>query len=192
MDLINLLFELDELTGMRKLYALSVWLGILLPLVSVLFSGLTDSIELDFDFPMNPFLPLKPSCIMLFLLVFGTSGLLFMDYLSCITTALLSFFLGYAAAGALYALIILPMKKSSEKSRADKISDYIGKEASVSVRIKPHNMGAVNISSKAGSVSFVAMSEDGDDTVYEEGETVEICAVSADSTILTVRRKKYF
>ena len=191
MEWLTLLFQLDELTGFYKLYALSVWLGILLPAVSVLFSGFTDSIELDFDLPINPFLSLKPSCIMLFLLLFGTSGLFFIDTLSSPATFLISFLIGYGAAGLLYAFLLEPMKKSSIRCSAANAKDYIGMEGCVSVRIKPETMGAVNIGTKAGLVSFVARLEEGSDSILDEGEIVEILAINSEHTILTVRKKHF-
>ena len=68
--------------------------------------------------------------------------------------------------------------------------DYIGMEACVSVRIRQNTMGAVNIGTKAGFVSFVAKLKEGDDSVLDEGEIVEILDINSEHTILTVRKKQ--
>ena len=150
MPLQELLLYLQNLSGLQMVYTVSFILGIVLPALSLLLGGLADGLDFDFDFdldglPVGVLLPLKPMCLLLFLLIFGGLGLLLYGRISMEGSLVLASTGGYAAAILLNLFVLRPLKASGEQAAAAKASDLIGCLGRVSARIRPGAMGAVQI-----------------------------------------------
>lgn len=186
----ELLEFLQGLQGLQLAYTVALGLGIVLPALSLLLGGLTDGLDFDFDLDGLDFgvlLPLRPMCILLFLLIFGGLGLLLYGRISPEGSLVLSSTAGYAAAIALNQFVLRPLKASSGQATAAKASDLVGSTGRVAARIRPGGKGAVQIVTKQGIVSYVAQLTDGDETVLEEGQQAQILAVNEQCTVVTVR-----
>lgn len=188
----ELLEFLQGLQGLQLAYAVALGLGIVLPALSLLLGGLTDGLDFDFDLdldglPFGVLLPLRPMCVLLFLLIFGGLGLLLFGRISPEGSLVVSSTGGYAAAIALNQFVLRPLKASSGQAVAAKASDLVGCTGRVAARIRPGGKGAVQIATSQGIVSYVAQLTDGDETVLEEGQQAQILAVNAQRTVVTVR-----
>lgn len=183
---------LQNLSGWPLVYTVALGLGIVLPALSLVLGGLADGLDFDFDLdldglPFGVLLPLKPMCVLLFLLIFGGLGLLLYGRISPEGGLVISSTGGYAAAVLLNLFVLRPLKASGEKAVAVKSSDLVGCLGRVSTRIRPGAMGAVQISTNQGIVSYVAQLEEGMETLLDEGDMAEILAVNEQGTLLTVR-----
>ncbi len=186
----ELLEFLQGLQGLQLAYAVALGLGIVLPALSLLLGGLTDGLDFDLDLDGLPFgvlLPLRPMCVLLFLLIFGGLGLLLFGRISPEGSLVVSSTGGYAAAIALNQFVLRPLKASSGQAVAAKASDLVGCTGRVAARIRPGGKGAVQIATSQGIVSYVAQLTDGDETVLEEDQQAQILAVNAQRTVVTVR-----
>ena len=191
MPLQEVLLDLQNLSGLQMVYTVSLILGIVLPALSLLLGGLADGLDFDFDLdldglPVGVLLPLKPMCLLLFLLIFGGLGLLLYGRISMEGSLVIACTGGYAAAILLNLFVLRPLKASGEQAAA-KAADLIGCLGRVSARIRPGAMGAVQISTSQGIVSYVAQLEAGAERLLDEGELAEIVAVNEQGTLLTVR-----
>ena len=192
MPLQEVLLNLQNLGGLQMVYTVSLILGIVLPALSLLLGGLADGLDFDFDLdldglPVGVLLPLKPMCLLLFLLIFGGLGLLLYGRISMEGSLVIASTGGYAAAILLNLFVLRPLKASGEQAAAVKAADLIGCLGRVSARIRPGAMGAVQISTSQGIVSYVAQLEAGAERLLDEGELAEIVAVNEQGTLLTVR-----
>ncbi len=192
MPLQEFVFWLQNLHGLELVYAVALGIGIILPALSLLLGGLTDGLDFDFDLdlnglPIGVLLPLKPMCILLFLLILGGLGLFLYGRISPEGSLVISSSVGYGAAIGLNLFVLRPMQHSAEQAAAIKAQDLVGCLGRVSTRIRPGAMGAVQISTNQGIVSYVAQLEPDASSLLDEGEMVEILAVNPQGTVLTVQ-----
>lgn len=192
MPLEELFFNLQHLSGLQLVYTVALALGVLLPALSLLLGGLADGLDFDFDLdldglPVGVLLPLKPMCVLLFLLIFGGLGLLLYGRISMEGGLVISSTCGYGAAILLNLFVLRPLKASGQQAAAAKAADLVGCLGRVSARIRPGAMGAVQVSTSQGIISYVAQLEAGAERLLDEGELAEILAVNEQGTVLTVR-----
>ena len=192
MPLEELFFNLQHLSGLQLVYTVALALGVLLPALSLLLGGLADGLDFDFDLdldglPVGVLLPLKPMCVLLFLLIFGGLGLLLYGRISMEGSLVISSTCGYGAAILLNLFVLRPLKASGQQAAAAKAADLVGCLGRVSARIRPGAMGAVQVSTSQGIISYVAQLEAGAERLLDEGELAEILAVNEQGTVLTVR-----
>lgn len=166
----------------------------LFPAVSLALGGIADGLDFDLDFdldmhlPVGVFLPLRPMCIILFLILFGGAGLLLYGRISPEGSLVASSSLGYVSAVLLNFFVLTPMKKSSETAAAMKTEELIGSLCTVTTRIKPGSVGSVQITAKQGVISYTARLDDKTEYVLDEGDLAEVKDVDERKMVLVVGR----
>lgn len=189
MNIHELVNMIDHCSVIGKVYILALMIGLVLPAMNLLFSGITDILHLDFHVDtegvFSDFIPLKPMCILIFLLTFGGFGLLSARYLGDYKSLIVAVLAGYLFALALNLLLIKPMRKKSEGTQ--KIEDFIGEVCEVRVRIKVGSVGSVSIQSKHGIITYAAILAAGEEKEADYGDTVIIADVNSKEDTVIVK-----
>lgn len=180
---------INHCSGIEKIYILAMLVGLFLPAINLLLSGITTIFDIDFNFDTNgslsDFLPLKPMCILIFLLTFGGFGLIANRYLSDGKSLIIAVLAGYIFALTLNILLIKPMSK--ELMKTHRIENLIGESCDVLVRIRVGSVGSVSIKSKYGIITYTAALDTGEDIDADCGDKVKIVGVNSkeDTVIVT-------
>ena len=119
----------------------------------------------------NGLMPLKPSVLASFIIVFGGSGLLFMRIMPPLTAIPLAGLFGAAIAFLFYRLIAVPLSKA-QNTTAVEIQSLIGHMAKVTEKIPQGKYGKITYIVNDSTYTAPAKSEDGKE--IERNTSVEI------------------
>ena len=147
---------------LRNIYIVCLTVGGLYALLSVVFGNLLDldfdfdfDFDFDLDFDLGAFLlPIKPFTIMVFLAVFGGTGLIAQYYLSPAMSLIPAIPAGLLVSGGLYHLIYVKLRKY--ETRADSEADAIMQRAEVVERIMPGGYGKISYVINGNTISGAA------------------------------------
>lgn len=185
----ELLEHISSLRGIQAVYVVAMGLGIVLPLINLALGGIAAVFHIDFDWdfdglPMMDFIPLRPMCILSFMLVFGGVGLVMYENYIWYTGALFGILLGYIVAVILNKCLLVPMRKA--ESKAIKYIELVGKLAKVTVTIDPSKFGEVQISTGTGLMSLIAKTEEGVLESVKAGKSVRILRFDTENKTVIV------
>lgn len=143
-----------DIDRLQTIYLFCVAIGILLPLLNIIFGAFGGVCDLDCDCDGVPgfdsILPLSVHSFSLSVVVFGALGRLVLVFVPIpwvsIATALP---LGIAAGWLLYHFVIQPLKKSLP--RAQSIEDLLWKDGTVKMEIRQDFVGSITVLSATGS-----------------------------------------
>lgn len=167
--------KLDKISIM---YDVFIALGLVLPLLSLIFGGLDSlladfDIDLDGDGDLGP-IPVNLNCFVFSLTVLGcTSKILdylgYYKYISLIIGVILAIIIYFV----IYNLIIVPLKKSNPV--AAKIEDLISKNVRVITTIPIDGIGEIIYTDATGSkITYLAKYRFGD---FEEHKNIKIDSI---------------
>lgn|GEM_PF-1844315 len=178
------------LTGLQAVYMWAMIIGFALPAINVVFSGLAGIIDLeldwDFDFlPDSGFLPLRPACILIFLLVFGGVGTALYGRVAVPVGLAVSGLAGYGCAVALNRFVILPMRRN--RTTTVRQENLVGEYGKVTVRIRPGHVGEVRLITEAGVISYPAVLNKEGVEALDEGDKVLVVDIDTEKVRLIVK-----
>lgn len=166
---------------MLTLFQVCFFVGLGLILISFVFGNLLDITGfdgLDFDFAIfgvDLFLPLNPTLIMLFAIVFGGMGwilLISFPAMAILFNLLISIASGVLACSLVHFLILKPLRKAQNTSAPTK-EELIGIRATVSETILAGGFGEIRYVVKGNSFTAPAKSTNGEE--IKAGKDVAIC-----------------
>lgn len=147
----------------RSLFIVCMGIGFVVPLLSVLFGGISSLFDLDFDidFDTNPvtmFFPTSPMCLFAALLVFGGTGLLLAEYTNLSEGGVLSLAIlcGYIVSVLLNRILVVPLKNS--KADACSEDNLVNTTGEVISDIRSGELGQISIKTNTGNITFLAKS----------------------------------
>lgn len=170
---------------METVYTIAFWVGLIIPSLSLIFSGLCHAIDCSLDLldgsgfdggtdvgfhgifgNILAFFPTSPLSIMAFLLVFGGVGKLCVGHFSWHWVP--AVFCGVLGAYLVEFGILRPLRRV----RCETIDgeSFIGKWGIITQAIMENGYGVVSFQTKVGRSTFIAMA----DEPIAQGEEVEV------------------
>ena len=152
---------------LNTIYNVCIILGILLPILSLIISGIDSVVELDIALDGDAdigFIGFNLNCLLFSLLVFGSVGKLTIDIpvislVSSVVIAVLAGGIGYVLT---YRFLIYPLKNN--KSFALNSTTLIGKTVRVKTKIPVNGSGEVYVIDATGClITYIADYEFADD-----------------------------
>lgn len=174
---------------LRTIYIICLALGFGLPLLNVLVGGITEALDIDFDFELDgfavsDFLPLRPMCILTFLLFFGGVGLFTLSLIPSWLSIVAGSISGWLAAVLVNKFVIKPLRKN--KCEAITVDELVGRKASLTVRLSPGGTGAVLLELPQGLIAYQVKSVMALTEPLEVGTEVIITGHTSNKGILLV------
>lgn len=154
---------------MLGVFSVCFWVGVAVTAVNAVVGLFFDMFDVGFDidldigdFDLGAFLPLSPSLIFLFLIVFGASGMILSKHLSGALwlVCVISVAIGIAVIALLNFFVIRPLKKISSKETAA-LGDFVGMTGKVSEKIYENGFGKITIICDGNTVTGPAKSANG-------------------------------
>lgn len=135
------------------------------------FDGIDLDIDLDFD---GLLLPISPLVIMIFVTVYGGSGMILMKTMEASSAVILiiSAFIGISVSLLLHKLVFIPLKKAQNTSSPEE-EELIGILAMINENIGEEGFGEITYVINGNSFNAPAKSTDG--KAIAKGTEVTIC-----------------
>lgn len=133
---------------LHNIYVFCLSVGVIYSAFSLAFHGLSATIDFGFDFELDfetnfdIFLPIKPFTVMVFLTVFGGSGLISEKCLSAIPAVVIALTVAYLAAVLLYRVVYVTLLRAQTETKG--VSDAIGMEATILESIPLEGFGRIS------------------------------------------------
>ena len=163
---------------MLLLFQVCFFVGVGLTIISFVLGNLLDfggfdGFDADFDFS-GSFLPISPSLIVIFITIFGGSGMIMLKsiHISKILIVLLSVGISFFISLLIQKFIISPLKKAQNTSSPE-LEELIGIPATVKENILEDAFGEITYVTHGNSFSAPAKSVDR--TSISAGTEVSIC-----------------
>jgi len=181
--------------SLKIILYICLFVGFIIPILDIVLGTTTSFINLDSinDLDFDGLIPFNVMCFSFALIVFGSSGLFFMKFMT--STLLLILLLGISLIASIiayifvYKYVVVKLKKSNP--RALKTTDLIGETGVVVLRIKPDSMGVVSIKDSTGAnITYRAALSPyaglGGNYVINQGQEVIISDFDSDKKICYV------
>jgi membrane protein implicated in regulation of membrane protease activity len=174
---------------LRIILYICLCIGFLIPLLDILLGNLDFSDNIDFD----GLIPFNVMCLSFALIVFSSSGLFFMKFMTNSITGILllgvSLIASIIAYTAVYKFIVLKLKANNPL--ALKSSDLIGLTGIVVLRITPDSEGVISLKDSTGAnityrAALSAYAGIGANYVINQGQEVIISDFDSDKKICYV------
>ena len=168
-----------SLGTLEKMYTVSLIVGIIVPLLDLIFGVLSLGLHmgLDIDFSMDAdmsfastWLPINTLAILSFLVLFGGGGLISLYFVDKRRSIIIAVAVGYFFAVAMNKFVILPLRKN--RVTAPRAVQIIGRSARVTSPIITSGFGEIVLVIDRVTLSYAAKARDGEEIGYGEGVRV--------------------
>ncbi len=154
---------------MLNVFSVCFWVGVAVTAVNAVVGLFFDMFDIGFDidldigdFDLGAFLPLSPTLIFLFLIIFGGSGMILSKHLSGMLwlACVIAIAIGIGIIALLNFFVIRPLKKLSSKETAA-LGDFVGMTGKVTEKIYENGFGKITIICDGNTVTGPAKSSNG-------------------------------